>query len=67
MSNYLAFDIGGTEIKYGLLTESGDILEKGIFPTVRNSGEAILQAILAKVSLFPSLDGIALSAPRVCK
>ncbi|MFJ7754564.1 ROK family protein [Peribacillus muralis] len=63
MSNYLAFDIGGTEIKYGLLTESGDILEKGIFPTARNSGEAILQAILAKVSLFPSLGGIALSAP----
>lgn len=63
MSNYLAFDIGGTEIKYGLLTESGDILEKGAFPTVRNNGEVILQAILAKVSLFPSLQGVALSAP----
>ncbi|MDM5222863.1 ROK family protein [Peribacillus sp. NJ11] len=63
MSNYLAFDIGGTEIKYGLLTESGDILEKGRFPTVRNNGEAILQAILTKVSIFPSLRGIAISAP----
>lgn len=63
MSNYLAFDIGGTEIKYGLLTESGDILEKGRFPTVRNNGEAILEAILAKVCGFPSLRGIAISAP----
>ncbi|MGE7760277.1 ROK family protein [Peribacillus sp. NPDC097895] len=63
MSNYLALDIGGTEIKYGLLTESGDILEKGRFPTIRNNGNAILQAILAKVSLFPSLRGIALCAP----
>ncbi|MEE3952336.1 ROK family protein [Peribacillus frigoritolerans] len=63
MSNYLAFDIGGTEIKYGLLTESGGILEKGKFPTDRNNGKAILQEILAKIFDYPSLRGIAISAP----
>ncbi|WP_414603639.1 hypothetical protein [Streptococcus equi] len=28
MKHYLAIDIGGTAIKYGLMTETGDLLEK---------------------------------------
>ncbi len=28
MKHYLAIDIGGTAIKYGLISETGDLLEK---------------------------------------
>lgn len=34
----IAIDIGGTAVKYGLLTEKGDILESGEFPTEGKKG-----------------------------
>lgn len=33
MTNYIGIDIGGTEIKYGLLTSTGTILKKGSITT----------------------------------
>lgn len=32
MKHYLAIDIGGTAIKYGLISETGDLLEKRKWP-----------------------------------
>ncbi|MGL4403448.1 MAG: ROK family protein [Fusobacteriaceae bacterium] len=40
--NVVGIDIGGTEIKYGLIRESGEILEKGSMDTQVHLGSAIL-------------------------
>jgi predicted NBD/HSP70 family sugar kinase len=65
MSYYLVLDIGGTNIKYGILNQAGDILTKNSFPTQDDKSE-ILQAITALVEQYHSvypLEGIAISAP----
>jgi len=36
MKYYLSFDIGGTQIKFGILTENGNIIEKSKIDTVDN-------------------------------
>ncbi|WP_238884178.1 ROK family protein [Clostridium sp. YIM B02551] len=65
MKNYLCFDIGGTDLKYGLLTEEGEILEKGKTPTDRFNGKAILDNIIRIYNEFKNIQisGIALSIP----
>lgn len=47
MKNYVSIDIGGTAIKYGLLSEDGSILEKWQMPTeAEKGGPAILKKTL---------------------
>ena len=41
---YLGIDVGGTEIKYALMTEE-EILEKGFIPTPKESLETFIEAI----------------------
>ncbi|MDN6436722.1 MAG: hypothetical protein L0J80_01010 [Lactococcus sp.] len=43
MTYYIGFDIGGTSIKYGLVDEQGDIIEKGLFPSTPDDGELLLK------------------------
>ena len=65
MKYYLSIDIGGTDIKYGLLTENGDIIEKDKTPTNRFSGNEILDTIVNIYYRFQDkqISGIALSIP----
>lgn len=60
-----AFDIGGTNIKYGLLNEQGDILFKSKTPTKASDGGKAIMAQITEVgqSLQKEyqLDGIAIS------
>ncbi|MBT2661615.1 ROK family protein [Bacillus sp. ISL-45] len=49
MRKFIAFDIGGTLIKYGVLTEDGTIVEKFESPTEANFGGA---AIVDKVKKY---------------
>ena len=54
MKFYLSFDIGGTNIKYGVLNELGEILQRGKVQT-ELSGDAIIDSIVAikeKLALF---------------
>ncbi|MGL4572052.1 MAG: ROK family protein [Clostridium sp.] len=63
--SYLAFDIGGTRIKYGLLNEEGLIVEKDSIETI-NEGQEILDRISKIYEDFSSrykIEGIAISAP----
>ena len=47
MNKYIAIDIGGTEIKYGILNEMGDFMEKSSCMTPsRQGGPAILKTVL---------------------
>lgn len=45
MNNYLSFDIGGTNVKYGILNEKGEILFKDKFPT-NHSKDGFLSEIV---------------------
>ena len=60
----LVFDIGGTAIKYAIMNNDGEILEKGEIPTPRDSQETFLN-VLADIALplMEEIDGIAMSIP----
>lgn len=64
MKKYLAFDIGGTKIKWGILNEEGAILEKASFNTRRESEESFLENII-KIALERKneVEGVAISMP----
>ncbi|MFC5733511.1 ROK family protein [Cytobacillus gottheilii] len=60
---YAAFDIGGTEVKYAMLSMDGDFLHRGSFLTERDNGQLILNQMLDVLSQYKELTGIAISAP----
>ncbi|OEF09883.1 ROK family protein [Aliivibrio logei] len=65
MATYLSFDIGGTDIKFGVLNEHGHILEQGKVQT-ESSGEQIIQTIVdikEQWSTRYTFDGAAFSLP----
>lgn len=65
--NYLAIDIGGTNIKYGIVNSKGEILEKNKSKTEK-SGDKIIELICNLYKSFATkyiLDGIAISAPGI--
>ena len=66
MNYYIGIDIGGTNIKYGLLNESGEILDQGNVKTVRDSGSDIITKIEKIVSNYKSnyeITAVGVSAP----
>ena len=67
MLNYLAIDIGGTNIKYGVINSVGKILEKDKKKTIID-GEIIIKEICELYKNFSNiykLEGIAISAPGI--
>ncbi|MGT2965020.1 ROK family protein [Streptococcus acidominimus] len=66
MKRYVAIDIGGTNIKYGLIDETDQLLESHEMPTeAHKGGPAILQKVAGIVSDYleeSSLAGICLSS-----
>lgn len=65
MKHYLAFDIGGTQIKYGIVTENGDILSHFMMDTEAHlGGRAIIDKVIGagkSIVADHSLSGIAIS------
>ena len=57
----LTIDIGGTNIKYGLCDESGNIQHKGEYPTL-DTADKIVQSICDLPFFY---DGIAISMPGI--
>lgn len=63
---YLAIDLGGTFVKYGVLDEQGNIQQKDKFPTPQDSIESLydeMGRIVAQVSETHDIKGLAISAP----
>lgn len=58
-----AFDIGGTALKMGVVTNSGELLEKWKQPISNSDGERILAAMEGWLNDHPECEGIAISAP----
>ncbi|WP_163255719.1 ROK family protein [Bacillus tropicus] len=47
MKEYIAFDIGGTQIKYGIVSETGTVLKHKTIPTeIHLGGEQIIQKLI---------------------
>lgn len=65
MATYLSFDIGGTDTKYGVLNELGEILHKGKVKT-GSSGDEIIQALVEikqQLAQQYTFEGAAFSVP----
>ncbi|SDJ77999.1 ROK family protein [Sediminibacillus albus] len=62
MKKYLAFDIGGTFIKYAIVTEAAEIMESGKAKTPA-SLTGLIDLIDGYAVSFPDAAGIAISAP----
>jgi predicted NBD/HSP70 family sugar kinase len=65
MKNFLAFDIGGTQIKYGIVTEKGEILSHWIMDTEAHfGGRAIIDKVITAsktTTANNAVSGIAIS------
>lgn len=58
----LAFDIGGTFIKYGLCNENFEFSEKSKFPTnAQKGGQAIIENIINMIEQYDNIDRVAIS------
>ncbi|WP_380180905.1 ROK family protein [Kalamiella sp. sgz302252] len=58
-----AYDIGGTSLKMGVVTEQGNIVAQDKSAIPHFSGEHILSAILAWLANHQGCEGVALSVP----
>lgn len=62
--HYLAFDIGGTNLKYGLLDRSGNLLEKGSVSTVKSDLASFMRQLTDIASAYQGqFRGIAICSP----
>lgn len=64
MSNYLGFDIGGTNIKYGILNEKGEVLKFDKFETIHEKENLYkrFKQVVEDHSDF-NIEGVAVSVP----
>ncbi len=61
-SKYLVFDIGGTNLKYGLFSESGNLLEHCVIETPKKGLKVFLNSIFSIIEQYQFLiKGIAFS------
>jgi len=67
--NYLAIDLGGTEIKYALMSQEADILEKSKVPSppnIESTTEMLVLILKGIISEYESqIKGVALSLPGI--
>ncbi len=65
MSNYLTIDVGGTNIKYALMTDEIEVVEKGEVPTPRDSLASFQDAIASVYEKYSDRDlqAVCMSAP----
>lgn len=64
MAVYIAIDIGGTDIKYGLMNEKAEILQKDKMPTeAEKGGSGILDKVLKIISKYENqAEGVCISS-----
>ena len=69
MKNYIAFDIGGSSVKFGLVNEQGEILDKGSFKTPKEDFDILISKIVEVVDKYKKnmkLQGIGIKLPWSC-
>lgn len=68
MQRFLGIDIGGTNVKFGIVTAEGDLLEKVKHPTkdVSKDGEFMknfISILKERLSTYPDIDKIGIGVP----
>ncbi|MGL4772172.1 MAG: ROK family protein [Clostridium sp.] len=66
MRRYIGFDIGGTNVKHGIVTAQGEIEVKGSFKTDVSSEEVFVNSLVEQIELYKkeyNVEGIAISMP----
>lgn len=65
MKNIIVFDLGGSSIKYGVITTLGEILFKGSFQTPKDSFETLLNKMFEIFNLLKRFNpqGVSISSP----
>lgn len=63
MKDYLSIDIGGTNIKYGLLNRAGQIIEKGHLKTPDNLDDFMIMIDQVIAKYVTAIRGIGFSCP----
>ncbi len=64
MPKYLTIDVGGTNIKYAVMTEEAEILEKGEYPTPRTNLDDFLASLKELYEKYRGqVEAVAMSAP----
>ncbi len=64
MSNYLTIDVGGTNIKYALMTENAEILDKGEVPTPMEGLDKYVDTLVDIYNKFAGkVEAVCMSAP----
>jgi len=64
MGEYLGLDLGGTLIKYALMNENGEIIEKGNVPSPMSGIEDVMEAVKKAAEPFEGrFEGVAVSMP----
>lgn len=61
----LAVDIGGTAIKYAVMTRTAEILSRGSLPTPQGSREALVEALVRLYDAAEGCEGLAVSLPGI--
>lgn len=65
---YVGFDIGGTTVKYGVLDEAGNILEKSAIPTNYQLVDFLVELdtiVKDAQKRYEKIEGIGISAPGI--
>lgn len=67
MNTYLVFDWGGTYLKYALMNENAEILQRGKTPSPgkEDTKDHFFQVIDQIVEKYPGISGIAVSSPGI--
>ena len=65
MTNYLAIDVGGTNIKYALMNEDAEMIDKGEVPTPLDGIDQYLDALVSIYEKYRDQDpqALVMSAP----
>lgn len=58
----LTFDIGGTYVKYGIVNENFEIVEKHKFPTeAKQGGQKLIEKVISIIESYEDVDRVAVS------
>ncbi len=66
MNYYISFDVGGTKVKHAILSEDGQILEKGDYHTNRIDSGIFVEDMIATIKNYQQsyeVSGVAISFP----
>ncbi|MCC5895940.1 MAG: ROK family protein [Alkalibacterium sp.] len=64
----VCFDIGGTDIKYALISDEGEIQSRGSTPTVQSSTQEFISLLVKKIRNYENrtaISGIGISIPGI--